>query len=189
MTDLLDAPPPHSPAPPRRPPQRRVLPSGARGQSAGRTIAVGALAFFLAALLNSETLHEMAERQPFGWKRDVAMGLTGSLDTVAGWTYLDRPGEWFDDARGLNHDAPIDLEELVASATTVPVGELPTSVPVDPTATTTAPPPTAVATEPTVATTPPVTAPEATVPTTTPVTLPVPIALRTPTGDDPFGSW
>jgi len=119
MTDLLDAPPPQQ-APEPRPPARGVLPSGARGQSAGRVIAVGALAFALAALLNSETLEEMADRQPFGWKRDVAVAATGALHTVARWTLLDRPGEWFDEVRGLNRDAPVDLDELVASATTVP---------------------------------------------------------------------
>ena len=45
---------------------------GARPQPAGRVLAIGALALLLAALLNIDGLAELANRQPLGWKRDVA---------------------------------------------------------------------------------------------------------------------
>jgi len=163
--------------------------------SAGRTFVLGALSFAIAALLNSETLLEMAERQPFGWKRDVLVGLAEPLHTVSRWTLLDRPGEWFDDVRGLNRDEPIDLEELVASATTtVPPAATDATDATDATAPSSPSVPAGGETSPTTAATgapaaPTTPAPGDTAPPASPpppTTAPTPTPLRAPTEDDPL---
>ena len=62
---------------------------------------VGAIAFGLAALLNSQTLLDMANRQPFNSAtRDIALAITKPLHSIAGAFQLTRPGEAIADVRG-----------------------------------------------------------------------------------------
>ena len=69
--------------------------------SAGQVLIVGAIAFGLAALLNSQTLLDMANRQPFNSAtRGVALALTKPLHSLASALQLTRPGEAIAQARG-----------------------------------------------------------------------------------------
>ena len=70
--------------------------------SAGQVLVVGAIAFVGAAFLNSQTLLDMAERQPYGWQRTIAVDLARPLHTISQWTGLAKPGEKVDEARGRN---------------------------------------------------------------------------------------
>jgi uncharacterized protein len=104
----------------RRPRQaRRSTEGGARPQSAGNVLKVGAAALALAALLNSETLLDLAERQPpDSFTHDVGTAVFEPLHRVAELTFLDRPGEWIDDIRGLNTEAETGFDELAAGGET-----------------------------------------------------------------------
>jgi hypothetical protein len=74
----------------RRPPQR-VDQDGRRLASAGHAIVVCALALVVGTLLNAPGAHKRAYNQPDGWKRDVALAVTGPLASIADALYLDRP--------------------------------------------------------------------------------------------------
>ena len=41
-----------------------------------------AVALLLSLLLNAPGLHKSASAQPDGWQRDVALGVTGALDSA-----------------------------------------------------------------------------------------------------------
>jgi hypothetical protein len=95
---------------------KRPTAGGARPMAAGNIIKVGAIALGLATLLNSETLLDLAERQPLGsTSRSVGMALAEPLNDIAHFTMLDRPGEAVDDARGLNTETDTGFEDLVTS--------------------------------------------------------------------------
>ena len=67
-------------------PAGRVVKLRSRPMSAGQVLVVGAIAFVGAAFLNSQTLLDMAERQPYGWQRTIAVDLARPLHTVSQWT-------------------------------------------------------------------------------------------------------
>jgi hypothetical protein len=113
-----------------RPPRnlRRSTEGGARPLAAGNVVKVGAVALVLAALLNSESLLDLAERQPpDSLTHDVGTAVFEPLHRVAELTMLDRPGEWIDDVRGLNDEATTGFDELAAGAGTVPAEPAPTT--------------------------------------------------------------
>lgn len=91
MVDV--GPPPSPPVDPAGPPSPlRYHDTGdARPMPAGRVIQVGLVAFLVAALLNADSLHDLANRQPFGWKRDVARAAVWPFRTVSHATGLDGP--------------------------------------------------------------------------------------------------
>jgi hypothetical protein len=69
--------------------------------SAGQVLIVGAIALGLAALLNSRTLLDMANRQPFdSATRGIALAVTKPLHSVAQALQLTRPADAIADARG-----------------------------------------------------------------------------------------
>ena len=85
---------PRSGTTPKRPRRDRPL-------SAGQVLIVGAIALGLAALLNSQTLLDMANRQPFNSAtRGIALAITKPLHSIAGAFQLTRPGEAIADVRG-----------------------------------------------------------------------------------------
>jgi hypothetical protein len=108
---------------------------------------VGAIAFGLAALLNSQTLLDMANRQPFdSATRGVALALAKPLHAVADAFQLTRPGDAIADIR--NRDAGSDTFAFDTTTTTVasaPAGQEPatTVAPGGAAAPTTTPPSTA----------------------------------------------
>jgi uncharacterized protein len=87
-----------------RDPRSGTKPSKPRGDrllSAGQVLIVGAIALGLAALLNSQTLLDMANRQPFNSAtRGIALAITKPLRSIAGAFQLTRPGEAIAEVRG-----------------------------------------------------------------------------------------
>jgi hypothetical protein len=74
----------HRPRPPAPEPDRRLW-------SAGHGLVVMVLALALALLLNAPGAHKRAFNEPDGWKRDVALAITGPLQWVSHALLLDRP--------------------------------------------------------------------------------------------------
>lgn len=95
--------------------------SGARRQPAGKVLQVGGLALLLAAVLNADSLYSLANRQPVGWKRDVARAAVAPFRGVAGLTRLDRPREALVRAAGRDPSVGTGDNTLVAPSTTVPI--------------------------------------------------------------------
>ena len=58
---------------------------------AGQVLIVVVAALVLAAFLNADRLDYTARTQPFGWKRNALMQVTGGLKAVSHATFLDRP--------------------------------------------------------------------------------------------------
>jgi hypothetical protein len=131
--------------------------------SAGRAIALVLAGLALAALLCADTLVQVAERQPFGTTRDVALSVTRPIRSVSHAVGLHLPRLW--------------LAELTGNA------ELPTSAAGEdldvPSATVTTAPPTT----PTKPVDSSIGATTSTLPPTTTTTLPL---RRTPTAEDPL---
>ncbi|MCY3786292.1 MAG: DUF459 domain-containing protein [bacterium] len=92
------------PPPDRRPPLR---PS--------QIVAAGLLALGAGALLGSGALVGLAERQPLGTQRDVALGAAEAADRVARGLSLNRPAESL--ARALDGEEEVyDVDALIARA-------------------------------------------------------------------------
>lgn len=58
---------------------------------AGQVLIVVVAALVLAAFLNADRLDYTARTQPYGWKRNALMHVTGALKVVSHATFLDRP--------------------------------------------------------------------------------------------------
>ena len=71
-------------------------------------VALGALAIGLQ--LNAPGLHKSATIQPEGWKRDVALAVTGPLETVSHALLLDRPRKGLKAALGRQGDDVVDTD-------------------------------------------------------------------------------
>jgi hypothetical protein len=69
---------------------------------------VALVGLLVALFLNAPGVHKSATIQPEGWKRDVALGVTGPLETVSGALFLDRPREALKAALGRSDDDEID---------------------------------------------------------------------------------
>jgi hypothetical protein len=100
----------------RRRPEERVAEGGRRLQSAGAAIVVALAALFLGLLLNAPGIHKSATIQPQGWKRSVALAVTGPLESVSNALLLDRPRRAFKAALGRSSDDSIDTAVAVPSA-------------------------------------------------------------------------
>jgi hypothetical protein len=92
----------------RRRPRRRTAEGGRRLHSAGSAIAVSLVGLLVALFLNAPGLHKSATIQPEGWKRDVALGVTGPLESLSGALLLDRPRRALKAALGRSEDDEID---------------------------------------------------------------------------------
>ena len=99
--------------------------AGSRPQPAGRVLVIGALALFLAALLNADGMAELANRQQVGWKRDVARVAVAPFCAVGGLTRIKEIRGAIRDAadkttQGCDQD-PSGADSFVApTATTIP---------------------------------------------------------------------
>lgn len=75
----------------------------------------------VATLLGSGALVELAERQPFGWQRDLLVGAAGSVDRLANALSLNRPVDW---ALDLKRDGTsAEAENLLAALDDRPAPE------------------------------------------------------------------
>jgi hypothetical protein len=92
---------------PRRP-RERIAEGGRRLNSAGSAVVVVLGALLLGALLNAPGIHKSAAIQPEGWKRDVALAVTGPLESVSHALLLDRPRDALKTALGRSDDDEID---------------------------------------------------------------------------------
>jgi hypothetical protein len=97
-----------TPETPRRRPRRRTGEGGRRLHSAGSAVVVSLAGLAIALLLNAPGLHKSATIQPEGWKRDVALGVTGPLESVSGALLLDQPRRALKAALGRSDDDDID---------------------------------------------------------------------------------
>ena len=93
----------------RRRPRRRTGEDGRRLQSAGSAIVVSLAGLLIALLLNAPGVHKSATIQPEGWKRDVALAVTGPLESVSGALLLDRPRRALKAVLGRSEDDEIDV--------------------------------------------------------------------------------
>ena len=100
----------------RRRPRPRSGEGGRRLHSAGSAVVVSLAGLALGVLLNAPGLHKSATIQPQGWKRDVALDVTGPLASVSGALLLDRPRRALKSALGRSHDD--DVDTAVATTTT-----------------------------------------------------------------------
>jgi hypothetical protein len=112
---------------PRRRPPPRTAEGGRRLNSAGSAIVVSLVALVIALFLNAPGLHKSASIQPAGWKRDVALGITGPLDSVSSALLLDRPRRALKAALGRSDDDDIDTAVAAPrpSPTTLPPTQSP----------------------------------------------------------------
>lgn len=91
-----------------RRPRRREGEGGRRLHSAGAAIVVSLVALLVSLLLNAPGLHKSAQIQPQGWKRDVALGVTGPLDTASSALLLDQPRRALKAVLGRSDDDVVD---------------------------------------------------------------------------------
>jgi len=112
---------------PRRRPAPRTAEGGRRLHSAGSAIVVSLIGLAIALFLNAPGLHKSASIQPAGWKRDVALGVTGPLETVSSALLLDRPRRALKAALGRSGDD--DIDTVVAAPQPPPTTPTPTPTP------------------------------------------------------------
>jgi hypothetical protein len=82
---------------------------------AGRAFVAMLLALLLASLFCADSLERIAQRQPFGTTRDVALAVTKPLHSVSHALFLDRPRQWLEDRAG-NGEKPVSSVLLPAAA-------------------------------------------------------------------------
>ena len=127
-----EVPPPRG-ATPRPPTEPRSLQyhalAGARPQPAGKILAIGALAFLIAAVLNADGLFELASRQPVGWKRDVARGAVAPFCAVGDLTRLKDVRSAIRDAADKGHQDCKDPSSGGSDAFVAPTTTMPSDVP------------------------------------------------------------
>ena len=97
----------HRTARPRRS-RRHATDDGRRALTAGHALVIALLALVVGCLLNAPGLHKSAFNQPAGWKRDVALAITGPLADVSHALLLDRPRKLLQDALGRGDEDTID---------------------------------------------------------------------------------
>jgi hypothetical protein len=113
----------------RRHPRRRIGEDGRRLHSAGSAVVVTLLALLAGVLLNAPGLHKSATIQSEGWKRDVALAVTGPLTSVSGALLLDRPRRGLKAVLGRTEDDEIDTGIAVPEAPPDETPEKPTRPP------------------------------------------------------------
>jgi hypothetical protein len=104
----------------RRRPRPRTGEGGRRLHSAGSAIVVSLVGLGIAILLNAPGLHKSATIQPEGWKRDVALDVTGPLETLSRTLYLDRPRRALKSALGRSGDDDVDTKVAAPKAGATP---------------------------------------------------------------------
>ena len=106
--------------------RRRTTEDGRRALTAGHALVVALLALIVGSLLNAPGIHKTAFNQPDGWKRDVALAITGPLADVSHALLLDRPRKLLQQALGRGDEDKIDT--TISFTPTTPVTTTPTPV-------------------------------------------------------------
>jgi len=101
----------------RRRPAERTSEGGRRLHSAGSAVAVALGALAIGLLLNAPGTHKSATIQPPGWKRNVALALTGPLQDVSHALLLDRPRRTIQSAIGRSGEDAVDTRVAPAPNT------------------------------------------------------------------------
>jgi hypothetical protein len=81
---------------------------------------VALAALLIGVLVNAPGLHKSAYIQPEGWKRDLALALTGPLETISHALLLDRPRQGLKAVLGRSEDDDIDTAVAVPERPTIP---------------------------------------------------------------------
>lgn len=100
----------------------------ARPMAAGRVVLVGIIAFGLAGLFNAESLYATARRQPYGWKRTVALDIVGPVRALSRTTKLSAPRAKIETVIGRDPEAGTRSVSRVVSVTTQPPDAPPPTV-------------------------------------------------------------
>lgn len=111
--------------------RRKGHPLHRRWATADQGLAAVLVAYLVAALLGSDSLVGLAERQQLGWQRDVALSAAHGFDRFSDALSLDRPARWAH--RALGHEVDqIDVDSLIqpVTTTTAPVAAPTTTTPV-----------------------------------------------------------
>ena len=100
-------------------------------RSAGSAIAVSLTALAIGLLLNAPGTHKSATIQPPGWKRSVALALTGPLQDVSHALLLDRPRRTIQSAIGRSGEDRVDTQVAPAGGSPpgTPTGAQPPTQP------------------------------------------------------------
>jgi hypothetical protein len=98
----------------RRRPRPRTGEGGRRLHSAGSAIVVSLTALVVGLFLNAPGLHKSATIQEEGLKRDVALAVTGPLESVSGALLLDRPRRALKATLGRSADDEVDTDVVTA---------------------------------------------------------------------------
>ncbi len=114
---------------PRRRPRERVGEGGRRLHSAGSAFVVCLGALLVGALLNAPGIHKSAHIQAEGWKRDVALGVTGPLESVSSAFFLDEPRRGLKAVLGRSDDDEIDTAVALPEPPTASPSPQPQSQP------------------------------------------------------------
>jgi hypothetical protein len=107
----------------RRRSRTRTGEGGRRLHSAGSAIGVSLAALAIGVLLNAPGLHRSATIQPEGWKREVALALTGPLRSASDALLLDRPRRALKAVLGRSDDDEIDTAVALPDPTSGEPGE------------------------------------------------------------------
>ena len=103
-------------APRRRRPEERTEEGGRKLHSAGSAFVVALLALLLGAFLNAPGIHKSASGQPQGWKRDLALRVSGPLASVSHAVGLDAPRRGLKAVLGRSDDDVIDTAVAVPAS-------------------------------------------------------------------------
>jgi hypothetical protein len=95
--------------------------------SAGHGLIVCVLALLIGMLLNAPSAHKAAYTRSAGWKRDVALGLTGPLAGVSHALLLDRPRKAVQAAIGRSGEDDIDTQIALPPPTRTATNPTPTT--------------------------------------------------------------
>lgn len=95
--------------------------AGAKTMPAGKVMMVGALALFIGALLNADSLYATASRQNFGWQRSAARAVVTPFRSVSHLLHLNQPRAEIERAIGHQTEASNPVRHGISRKPTVQI--------------------------------------------------------------------